>query len=210
MVYLYVADVTQLPERETDLQKYLSKERIQKLEKQKNVNRRKQILGAGLLLEKVLKLYGVSQDNVTIGQNGKPEAEGICFNLSHSGNFVVCAVSDKPVGCDVEKIRKASEKIAERHFCESENIYLKTCDSNKYDEEFFRFWTVKESYLKMTGEGLKVPLREVEVILAEEVKVLRSGMLQQCFIKEYRIPEYQITVCAEEQEFSSLLLMQLH
>lgn len=210
MVYLYVADVTQLPERETDLQKYLSKERIQKLEKQKNVNRRKQILGAGLLLEKVLKLYGVSQDNVTIGQNGKPEAEGICFNLSHSGNFVVCAVSDKPVGCDVEKIRKASEEIAERHFCESENIYLKTCDSNKYDEEFFRFWTVKESYLKMTGEGLKVPLREVEVILAEEVKVLRSGILQQCFIKEYRIPEYQITVCAEEQEFSSLLLMQLH
>ena len=69
---------------------------------------------------------------------------------------------------------------------------------------------MKESYVKMTGEGLRLPMNEFELILSDEVKVLRDGEIQECFIKEYTVPEYRITVCAGECEFSSLLLMQLH
>lgn len=209
MVHLYMADITHLPEQELELLN-LPKERVQKIERQQNAEKKRQTLGAGLLLKDVLEKHGISQTEVRFGQYGKPEADRLCFNLSHSGNLVVCAVSDKPVGCDVEKVRKAPKGIAKRYFCENEYMYLETLEEAKYDTEFFRLWTMKESYVKMTGEGLRLPTDEFEMILSEEVKVLRDGEIQECFIKEYTVSGYRITVCAKECEFSNLLLMQLH
>ena len=44
-------------------------------------------------------------------ENGKPIVEGICFNLSHSGDYVICAVSERPVGCDIEQIKEENRVI---------------------------------------------------------------------------------------------------
>lgn len=107
-----------------------------------------------------------------------------CFNLSHSGDMVIMAVSAYPVGCDMEgtktekngtKEEKRSErnlKIARRFFTEREQKAVEEGGN----EAFYRIWTRKESYIKMTGEGMKVPFLSLETCpelsksLAEEGK----------------------------------------
>ena len=192
MVYLYVADISRLsePMECPRLMEKLPVERQQKIARYKQREKRMQSFGAGLLLNRVLNKYGVSVDTLRTDAIGKPVAEGICFNLSHSGTYVICAVSQKPVGCDIEEIKNAPKQIEERAFSFAEREYLKEVDNDAYNREFYRIWTRKESFLKMRGIGIRVPLQEVEM----------TG----CYFKEYEIPGYQVIVCAEENEFAEL------
>ena len=101
--------------------------------------------------------HGFSVENVTIGMTGKPECEGVFFNLSHSGDMVLCAICDMPVGCDIEKVADAPLEIADRYFSEKERQYIDSSQSlPEISRRFFRIWTMKESYVKMTGEGMNL------------------------------------------------------
>ena len=89
-----------------------------------------------------------------INGNGKPVfPDGrICFNIAHSGEYVVAAVDDFAVGADIEKIHPVNEKIFARVFMEGEiNRIKKAADP---ELEFYRIWTLKESYVKNTGCGI--------------------------------------------------------
>ncbi len=165
--------------------------------------------GAGLLLEKVLALCfdGKSSDDFekSVGKHGKPLLKGVEYNLSHSGDLAVCAISDKPVGCDVEKVRRAPEGVANRFFSNGEKKHLSSVPPERYDEEFFRIWTLRESYVKMTGEGLGLPLGSYEIIMGEQVRVIRDGQLQECYMKEFEVDGYRIAVCGMEEEGSPMV-----
>ena len=103
----------------------------------------------------------------------------------------------------------APEKVAERFFSEAEQRYLSQYSGEEKNKEFYRLWTMKESYMKMTGEGLGMGLDSVEIIFEDPIKVMRSGNVCQCSIKEYEIPGYKLTICAQERDFyyhSSLLV----
>lgn len=193
MVYVYGADVSALhdPLENVQVMECLPIERQKKILKIKQKQKRLQSLGAGLLLNDVLHRYGILVDTIRTDENGKPLVNGICFNLSHSGDYVICAVSERPVGCDIEQINEAPEQVAERAFSVTENAHLKTFFGDMYNREFFRLWTKKESFLKMKGIGIRVPLQKLEM----------TG----CYFKEYEIPDYQVTVCAEEHEFTELI-----
>lgn len=193
MVTLYV---TNLVDVSSERLERVSKERQERVGRCKDIESKKQILTAGLLLKKVLENHGIDVLNIKKGPYGKPMVEGIHFNLSHTDGLVVCAVSEKEVGCDVEKIKSIPEGVAERFFHSNEKVYA--------DEKFFRLWTIKESYVKMTGEGMHLPMSEFEVCFGENVSIMRDGEKQKCFIKEYHIPGYQVAVCSEE-EFSELI-----
>ena len=105
--------------------------------------------------------------------NGKPvfiEHPKIHFNLSHAGNYVVCAISQCEVGVDIEGNRSVRPSIENRFFSEEECRWVQEADSEAlHSERFFRLWTLKEAYSKLTGEGksygigkahFKVPLGE--------------------------------------------------
>lgn len=204
MVYLYAANIKNLPDPKEypELLNGLWEERKQKTMRYLQPEGRKQSLAAGLLLKAVLFRHGAAQTELRTGKNGKPEMEGICFNLSHSDELVICAVSKKPVGCDVEKIKKLPKHVAERFFCESECRHLKSVTKEQQSTEFFRIWTMKESYMKMTGEGMSLPLSQFEMVFEEgKVMVRRDGKVLPCFIREYEMPDYKVTVCAKEAEF---------
>ena len=88
--------------------------------------------------------------------DGKPYLSGypdVHFNVSHSGELIVCAVGREKVGIDVEKVREFKEnlifKVCNRE--ERERI-LNSVDTNA---EFCKVWTKKEAYLKYLGEGIK-------------------------------------------------------
>lgn len=192
MVYLYATDVSLLsdPLEEPGVMKGLPEERQKKVLNARHRQKRLQSLGAGLLLSKVLNRHCISSESLRIEPSGKPIVDGICFNLAHSGNYVICAVSERPVGCDIEQIKDAPKRVAERSFSADENKYLQQLDGEVYNREFFRIWTKKESFLKMTGTGIRVPLDTLEVTA--------------CYLHEYDMPGYQVTVCAEENEFAEL------
>lgn len=204
MVNVYIANVSNLPDPliNPDIMVDLSEERKQKILKYRQEKDRKQSLGAGLLLLKVLNELGKDMNNIYYGENGKPEIAGICFNISHSHDMVVCAVSDRVVGVDIEKIGEIKGNIAKRFFTEQENQYLEQFEGQERIEQFFRLWTMKESYMKYTGEGMRLALDRFEFHFEEEVTVYRDGLKGICNIKEYVIPGYKLTVCAMEKEFT--------
>ena len=73
-------------------------------------------------------------------------------------------LSDCEVGCDIEKNANAPLEVAEHYFYHSELAYIKAA-KNK-DKAFFTLWTLKESYMKMTGRGMSLPLDSFEVIFS--------------------------------------------
>lgn len=204
MVHLYAAETGSLPDPKeaSALLDELAIERRCRIMKYLKAEDRKRSLGAGLLLNRVLPRYGASPDAVRAGADGKPEVEGIFFNLSHSGHIVICAAAEKEVGCDVEKIVKAPKGVAERFFHASESAYVNACMGEERDHRFFRIWTMKESYIKMTGEGMSLDFDRFELFSgSEKINVSRDGKLLSCRIMEYDIPGYKVSVCANE-EFS--------
>jgi 4'-phosphopantetheinyl transferase len=106
------------------------------------------------------------------GDRGKPyiksfqNSEGIYFNLAHSQDLAIYAVScDREIGIDLEYINPKYDvdSIAERYFLPSEQkIIEKLCDRNKY-LAFYRAWTLKEAYGKATGQGIANILDHLDV-----------------------------------------------
>lgn len=123
-------------------------------------------LGAGLLAAYALRNAGVCDLRIVRDENDKPSLQsknqGIHFNISHSGHFAVCAVSKNPVGADVETLRRIKWNAARYCFSDRELEYLyKSCEQ---DRDFTRLWTRKESYLKMSGEGLSRDAKLISVL----------------------------------------------
>jgi len=167
-VNIYYADIGRLltvPGEYEKLMEHLSDERCSKTLKIKHLEGKCRSVGAGLLLDKALSAYGLREKDMvyTYGKSGKPAFAGhpdLFFNLSHSGSRVMCILADVPVGCDVEKIGKANPKIAKRFFTENENMELDAAGSigeQQYRELFYSYWTLKESFVKCTGQGLGCP-----------------------------------------------------
>lgn len=93
---------------------------------------------------------------------GKPYAVGldVHFNISHSGHLVVCAVSDRPVGIDVEQMRPVRARLAEKVSTAEELSWLREAPgwgetlTGEAMTRFFRVWTSKEAWFKWTGTGI--------------------------------------------------------
>jgi 4'-phosphopantetheinyl transferase len=96
-------------------------------------------------------------------ENGKPFAENlnVCFNISHSGDYVLCAVSDKNIGADIELMRDIDDKLISYVCCEEELNYVYETGADK-EKRFFEIWTAKEAYFKCIGTGI-TELKSVSV-----------------------------------------------
>jgi 4'-phosphopantetheinyl transferase len=107
--------------------------------------------------------------------NGKPRLEarpgGPFFNLSHShGGIAAIVAPDREVAIDVERLRPYNENLVRGTLREAERPRVRG------EEEFYRFWTAKEAYMKLVGAGLSIPPRHLEVDLdARIVTHIPSG-----------------------------------
>lgn len=125
------------------------------------------------LVRQVLSAYTrIAPQDLRLQANahGKPEmavtqadAGRINFNVSHTEGLITLAVMRRGViGIDTEKVRarSASLEIAQRFFAPSEVTSLGQVAADALPRRFFRYWTLKESYVKARGVGLSVPLDE--------------------------------------------------
>lgn len=141
------------------------------------------------------RIKGEQAEPLTIsyryGAHGKPMIADFPkhFNLSHSGDYVVCAVSDGEVGVDIQKWVPFKERTAERFFAPEEWKLLQTLPMGQRTEMFYRLWTRKEAYGKYTGLGIPDAVREN--LLGEEECAER----QIRFLEMQPDQEYSIAVC---------------
>lgn len=129
---------------------------------------RRLCLGAGLLLAHALRHAGAYDLSLSCLPHGKPVLKNqadLHFNLSHSGTLAVCAVSDQPVGADVEILQAADPGVAAMCFRADERAWMEQSDAP--EQAFTRLWTRKESYLKLLGTGLLQSPVEISVLPGE-------------------------------------------
>ncbi len=86
---------------------------------------------------------------------GKPYLSNskLHFCISHSGGYVCCAIGKKRIGVDIQRIKSFSDNVAKKILSPDEYMYLES--STDKELLFFYYWSLKEAYIKMTGEGLK-------------------------------------------------------
>ena len=125
---------------------------------------RKQCVLAYLLLCNGLKSeYGITEmPDFEYGEHGKPSIIGhpdIHFNLSHCKTAVACAISDTPIGIDIESIRDAKESVI--RYAMNDDEARQILSSSNPALEFTKLWTRKESVLKLTGEGINDNMKSV-------------------------------------------------
>lgn len=95
-----------------------------------------------------------SGDDIIRTDNGKPVIRDgyFHFSLAHSGNAVVCALGNDNLGIDIERVRRFKGRVALRYFSELERRMTRLPFLGHWF--FFKVWTRKESFVKMTGEGV--------------------------------------------------------
>lgn len=178
--------------------------RREKAERLRCAQKKAQSAGAWALLECIRRKYGFS--------------EKAAFNLSHSGDYVICSLSQKKeklmLGCDIEKIGRVGAPAAERLFCPSEYEYiLNLKEKDLADEAICRFWVLKESFMKAVRKGVALGLKNIEVRLGEPSVVVKKPeeFGQEFYYREYAVPgaPYRIAVCADDGEISRGLRMEL-
>lgn len=96
-------------------------------------------------------------------ESGQPTIQNGHISISHTEGYAACAISRQPVGIDVERGHTFSKAAAKRILSPQEELMS---DSTNADELLSRIWTVKESFLKMTGEGIPGGMRTLELIAA--------------------------------------------
>ncbi|WP_130848074.1 4'-phosphopantetheinyl transferase family protein [Intestinimonas timonensis] len=87
------------------------------------------------------------------------------FNLSHSGPYALCALSDGEVGADIEVVRPRRPFLPKKVLSETEFAWFQ--DRGNHWEDFYTLWTLKEARVKYTGTGLTVPARDIAVPLLD-------------------------------------------
>lgn len=174
----YKYDIRQMTDAEYE--KWFS---LLSTEKQKRVNafrfcedRKRTVAGEMLVRKAVAEKFDTAPEDIIIftSENGKPYIKNlpVFFNISHSDDYVVCAVSDEEIGIDIEKIRYIKPSVAKKFFNADEIKYVfggKEPDSfkdNMPEDVMFRFfevWTYKEACVKFTGKGLSDLGSEIDV-----------------------------------------------
>jgi len=163
-----------------------------------------------LLLRRALLEGGLSPDltDLRITGYGRPYLEGyngpcpeggpgnvgrMDFNISHSGNRVVCILSTEGrVGIDLEETGDIAMDDFQSQFTATE--WAAITGAVMPLDTFYFYWTAKESLIKADGRGLQIPLNSLEV--GGQPSVLVNG--QYWYIRDLPIfPRYACHIACE-------------
>ena len=104
------------------------------------------------------------EQSIEIGAHGKPYFKDNTrfpfFNISHSGDYAVCAVATCEIGIDIQKIQSYSPRLLRRILTKQELLQLE--QSEETESFFCRLWSQKESYVKWSGQGITRELDTLE------------------------------------------------
>ncbi|WP_144495329.1 4'-phosphopantetheinyl transferase family protein [Bacillus pumilus] len=170
------------------------------------IDARRTLLGEVLVRQMIHEMYDLPFDEIVFETegNGKPVVRHIPsfhFNLSHSGDWVVCAIDDAPVGIDIEEIKPIDLAIAKRFFSADEYKDLLSQPAERQEAYFFHLWSMKEAFIKLTGKGLSYGLSSFTARLSEDGQATLTLPDHEapCVVQTYSLdPAYQMAVCTRK------------
>ena len=201
MVHTWIMDVTPLQNDMIYRKCYnrLPDWRREKADRIRPLEGKMQSAGAWILYQQMLKYYELS--------------DRMPYNLSHSGRYALCSVGTQPgvlVGCDEEMIKENKQRLAERYFCPGEVAWIQSQTTEaERAEGFYRYWVLKESFIKAIHLGMQQDLREFEIALDKEgARLVRQpdAFPEKYYYQEYRTDagDARIAVCSTEKKFGEL------
>lgn len=170
------------------------------------VHRKRFIVSHGFM-RSVLALYLKTPAESLIfskGEHGKPflaDHAHLHFNLSHSADIAMLAVSLHEVGMDVEYADRKNEwqKIVQRFYTHHEQSAIATLPEATQREAFFQVWARKESVMKVTGQGLYLNPSQFTVSVPPQHAALMSMPDQQdnaIHLQDIILPDFAHQYCA--------------
>ena len=160
---VYINDHIDLLDLSAALRQISSQRREQALRFKYEQGQRLCVAAYLLLKEALEEQEGITENPVfEYGEHGKPFIAGrpeLHFSLSHCKEAAVCVLSRKPVGIDVESIGRYRDSVARYAMNDEELRQIQQAE--RPEVEFTRLWTMKESLLKMTGEGINDNMKGV-------------------------------------------------
>lgn len=163
---IYAARIYEIQTAEVEkLCGLLDRNRLKKVSELKNEKEKVRSIFAGLLLRYAFFQAGYDikmwqQVEIEKGAYGKPQIRGnhdLHYSLSHSGEWVVCAVDTMPVGADIQEMKSWQWQLAKKFYHKDEYnrlLALKEMDTDRQTKEFYSMWTAKESVVKQIGRGI--------------------------------------------------------
>ena len=146
-------------------QPYLSRERLNKASGMREGKAKQLFLAAEVLLNQSLERIGAKTAlpaAYTRNVHGKPylcDAENLYVNWSHSGDCVLCGLSDREIGVDLQYMEKEPGLSLIRKVPQpEETLFYGQTKQVQRKQLFYEYWAVKESYLKARGTGFSIPL----------------------------------------------------
>ena len=172
---------------------------IQKLKAQVD---KKRSFVSGYLLDSMCRDLGIENPDYGYTEKGKPFLNGVdcAFNISHSGDYAALAyhTSTDPIGVDIQKIRLMRDGMEKRllHIKEMKQL------PEEYENRMHylnRLWSVKESFVKMTGDGLSCDFRTVYVDFGNAMVTGEDGIDARFSVWEWD-EDYYLAVCSTGKE----------
>ena len=208
MTAVYAIPVSAVNPDDSASRARLSRGRLEQIDRRRGTAR-SQGFAASLLLE-----YAVAQHypsivhplSISIAEGGKPyliNEPNVHFSLSHSAGWAVCALSDHPVGVDIERCEPGRRDVASRFFHKDEVRYLNSLLPSMRDGAFYKLWTLKESFVKSTGRGLDLPLRSFRIDIHRMPPRLECDEVPgaySLFLPEFTDRDYRLAVCIEQAD----------
>ncbi len=206
---MYALNIADLDESHLSLLKSnVSDQRRNRVETLYNSEKAKQQLASESLIRMVVrKERGMKEIGFGACPHGKPFIVGLpnfYYNLSHSGEWVVCATDRAPIGIDIEMVRPVNIDLARLYFSTAEYRSLIGKTEPEKNRLFFDLWTLKESYIKAKGGGLTIPLDSFTIYSEQgRIRVLSQDGPEEVFFKRYELGlSYRVSVCACNDDFS--------
>lgn len=146
-------------------------ERKIRISKLKNEKARLESLGSSIALEELLGACEINGPFIfAYGKTGKPyltnkfsDGKDVYISMTHKYPVAGAAVSDVPIGIDIEKVGAYKTGIAERFFTENEQAFIsETNDESERQLRFYKVWTFKEAYCKCKDISLSENLNTLE------------------------------------------------
>lgn len=191
-VKVFLADISDIS---LEYMQLLDNERRARIERYRLADDKKRCILAGLMTRHFL-----GNAEILKSEYGKPSlSDGRFFNISHSGKYVLFALSDCEIGCDIEQFHYVNALRTGRTVFTDDEMNLLLAGADRLGM-FFNLWTKKESLLKCMGEGFHRSAKSVDVrfdVFEEKGKSY--------FMKTMNFSDYTVSVCSIKNDFPNTI-----
>lgn len=158
------------------------------------------LIGDLLIRFLAIQYLGVNNRDILFETNefGKPylaaSNKPFHFNLSHSGQWVVCAVDQNPVGIDAQLMEPIDLDLVKNVLSPQMFRHYMNLTPEQQLDYFYDFWTLHESYLKLTGQGLS------------DLVAVPTDQFEKQYYQRYELElGYRLAACSFSDQFESSL-----